>query len=110
MGKSQVKVCGWAVALGADVFLKVISGNFSTSRNAGTLISLVSCATPVFNVSVLISSLTVDSWGASECNDTLPETPPQKQPSMLVVHKKRTLNSTEEFSGLISYVSETATA
>src|SRR5260370_6064550 len=108
--KSPVKVYCRSLTLWADVLLKVISGNFSTSRNAGALISLLSCVTPVFNVSVLISSLTVDSCGASGSNDTLPETPPQKQPSMLVVHKNRTLNTTEEFFGLISYVSETAAA
>src|SRR5258708_20446750 len=107
---SPVKVHCWSLTLWADVVLKMISGNFSTSRNAGLLISLLSCGTPAFNVSVLISSLTVDFCGASGSNDTLPETPPQKQPSMLVVHKRRTLNSTEEFSGLISYVSGTATA
>src|ERR1700722_5918499 len=106
--KSPVKLYCWSLTLWADVFLKVISGNFSTSRNAEALISLLSSETPVFKVSVLISSLTVDSCGASRSIDTLPETPPQKQPSMLVVHKRRTLNSTEEFSGLISYVSETA--
>jgi hypothetical protein len=61
-------------------------------------------------VSVLISSLTVDYFGASRSNDTHTETPPQKQPSMLAAHKRRTLNSTEEFLGLISYVSETAAA
>src|SRR5258708_39075554 len=107
---SPVKVYCWSLTLWADLLLKMISGNFSTSRNAGPLISLLSCGTPAFNVSVLISSLTVDFCGASVSNDTLPDTPPQKQPSMLMVHKRRTLNSTEEFSGLISYVSGTATA
>src|SRR5215469_5384868 len=104
--KSPVKLYCWALTLWADVFLKVISGNFSTSRNAAPLIWLLSWVSPVFNVSVLISSLTIDFCGASASSDPLPETPPQKQPSMLVVHRRRTLNSTEEFSGLISYVRE----
>src|SRR5260221_2381675 len=107
---SPVNVYCWSLTLWADVLLKMISGNLSTCRNGGALISLLNWGTPAFNVSVLISSLTVDFCGASGSNDTLPETPPQKQPSMLMVHKRRTLNSTEEFSGLISYVSGTATA
>ena len=106
--KSPVKLYCWSLTFWVDVFLKVISGNFSTSRNPAPLISLLSCVSPVFNVSVLISSLTVDFWGASGSSDTVPETPPQKQPWMLVVHKRRILNSTEEFSGLISYASEAA--
>src|SRR6516165_989553 len=108
--KSPVKLYCWSLTLSADVLLKVISGYFSTSRNAAPLISLLRFVSPVFNVAVLISSLTIDFCGASGSSDTLPETPPQKQPSMLVVHKRRILNSTEELSGLISYVSEAAAA
>src|ERR1700745_2556188 len=108
--KSPVKLYCWSLTLSTDVFLKVISGNLSTFRNDAPLISLLSCASPVSNVSVLISSLTVDFCGASGSSDTLPETPPQKQPWMLVVHKRRILKSTEEFSGLISYLSEAAAA
>src|SRR5260221_780592 len=99
---SPFKVYCWSLTLWADVLLKMISGNFSTSRNAGPLISLLSCGTPAFNVSVLISSLTVDFCGASGFNDTLPETRPQKQPSMLMVTKMRNLNTTADVFGLIS--------
>src|SRR5215469_9914438 len=108
--KSPVKLYCWSLTLWVDVFLKVISGYFATSKNAAPLIWLLRLASRVSNVAVLISSLTIDFCGASESSDTLPETPPQKQPSMLVTDKRRTLNSTEEFSGLIWYVSEAVAA
>ena len=72
--------------------------------------SLLSSATPVSNVSVFMSSSTVDFSGTAGSNDTIPETPPQKQPEMLLAHKKRSLNRTKELIELISCFSGAAAA